>query len=130
MKVSIIGATGYAGAELLRLLAGHPEAEIIHITSESYTDRKIAEVYPHFSGLLDHSLESAEDIEGIGADSDFLFIALPAGHAMEIGRKLRHQPVRIIDLGADYRFHDTAVYEAWYKVKHTDPEAGPTAACE
>lgn len=123
MNVSIIGATGYAGAELLRLLAGHPEAEIIHITSESYTDRKIAEVYPHFSGLLDHSLESTEDIEGIGADSDFLFIALPAGHAMEIGRKLRHQPVRIIDLGADYRFHDTAVYEAWYKVKHTDPQA-------
>lgn len=123
MKVSVIGATGYAGAELLRLLAGHREAEIVHLTSESYTDRRLSEVYPHFAGILDHRLESMEKIEDIGADSDFIFLCLPAGHAMEIGRKLRHQPVRLIDLGADYRFHDTAVYEAWYKVKHTDPEA-------
>ena len=123
MKVSIIGATGYTGAELVRLIAGHPEAEIVHITSESYTDQRISEVYPHLAGLCEKRLESLEELEYIGADSDFIFIALPAGHAMEIGRKLADQPVRIIDLGADYRFRDTAVYEAWYKVKHTHTEA-------
>ena len=123
MRVSIIGATGYAGAELLRLLSGHPKTEIVHITSESYTDRRISEVYPHLTGLCDHTLESLENLAGIGADSDFIFIGLPAGYAMEIGRKLSHQPVRIIDLGADYRFRNSAIYEKWYKVKHTHPEA-------
>ena len=123
MRVSIIGATGYAGAELLRLLLNHPEAEIVHITSESSAGKPISEVYPHLSGIFDQPLESMEDIERIGADSDFLFIGLPAGHAMEIGRAVEKLPVRIIDLGADYRFHDTAVYEAWYKVEHTHKTA-------
>jgi len=123
MKVSIIGATGYAGAELLRLLAGHPEAEVVHLTSESYTGKPVSEVYPHLAALYDQRLESLDNIEAIGADSDFIFIGLPAGHAMEIGRKLSGKPVRIIDLGADYRFRDTAVYETWYKVRHTHPDA-------
>ncbi len=123
MKVSIIGATGYAGAELLRLLAGHPEAEVTHLTSESYTGKSVSEVYPHLAGLYDQRLESLDNLDRIGEDSDFIFIGLPAGHAMEIGRKLAGRPVRIIDLGADYRFRDTATYEAWYKVRHTHPEA-------
>ena len=124
VKVSIIGATGYAGAELLRLLLRHPKAEIVHITSESSAGKPISEVYPHLSGIFDQPLESMEGIEKIGADSDFLFIGLPAGHAMEIGRALEKLPVRIIDLGADYRFHDTTIYEAWYKVEHTHKDAG------
>ena len=68
-------------------------------------------------------LESMQDIEAIGRDSDFVFIGLPHGHAMAVGKALEHLPVRIIDLGADYRFSDTAVYEAWYHVKHTHPDA-------
>lgn len=123
MQVSIIGATGYAGAELVRLLVGHPQADIVHITSESHADRRISEVYPHLAGLCDLTLDSLEALDVIGADSDFVFIGLPAGHAMDIGRKFAHQPVRIIDLGADYRFSDTSVYEAWYNVKHTHAEA-------
>lgn len=119
MKVSVIGATGYAGAELLRLLAGHPGVDVVHMTSESYAGKKIDEVYPHLAGFYDARLEDIGDIEKIGADSDFIFIGLPAGHAMKIGKKLESLPVRIIDLGADYRFSDTSVYEAWYKVKHT-----------
>ena len=68
-------------------------------------------------------LESMKEIGRIGADSDFVFIGLPHGHAMEVGRALAGMPVRIIDLGADYRFTDTSVYEAWYHVPHTHPEA-------
>ncbi|MBQ9365987.1 MAG: N-acetyl-gamma-glutamyl-phosphate reductase [Schwartzia sp.] len=123
MKVSVIGATGYAGAELLRLIYNHPKADLVHITSESHTDEIISALYPHLCGICDKKLESIEDIEKIGADSDFLFIGLPAGHAMEIGRKLDGLPVRIIDLGADYRFDDTDIYEKWYKVRHTHKEA-------
>ena len=123
MKVSVIGATGYAGAELLRLLYQHPQAEVVHITSESHTGEKIAALYPHLRGLYDMELESMKDIERIGKDSDFVFIGLPHGHAMEVGRALAGMPVRIIDLGADYRFSDTDVYEAWYHVPHTHQEA-------
>lgn len=119
MKVSIIGATGYAGAELLRILHEHPEAEVVHITSESHTGEKISDMYPHLRNLCDMELESMKDIERIGGESDFVFIGLPHGHAMEVGRALENLPTRIIDLGADYRFSDVSIYEAWYHVPHT-----------
>jgi len=123
MKVSVIGATGYAGAELLRILYQHPQAEVVHVTSESHTGERISELYPHLRGLYDMELESMKDISRIGEDSDFVFIGLPHGHAMEVGKALEKFPVRIIDLGADYRFSNTAVYEEWYHVPHTHPEA-------
>lgn len=123
MKVSIIGATGYAGAELLRILYNHPEAEVVHITSESHTGEEISSLYPHLRGRCDMVLESMADIENIGRDSDFVFIALPHGHAMKVGKALESLPTRIIDLGADYRFDDTEVYEAWYHVEHTHRDA-------
>ena len=123
VKVSIIGATGYAGAQLLSILVRHPQAQITHITSESHTGKKISELYPHLRDVCDMTLESLADIEQIGADSDFVFIALPHGHAMDVGKKLDALPVRIIDLGADYRFNDTTVYEAWYHVAHIHPNA-------
>lgn len=123
MKVSVIGATGYAGAELLRILYQHPQAEVVHVTSESHTGERISALYPHLRGLYDLGLESMKDISRIGEDSDFVFIGLPHGHAMEVGKALEKFPVRIIDLGADYRFSNTAVYEEWYHVPHTHPEA-------
>ena len=123
MKVSVLGATGYAGAELLRILYNHPQAEVVHITSESHTGENISDLYPHLRGIYDMKLESMQDIEAIGDDSDFVFIGLPHGHAMEVGKKLADKPVRIIDLGADYRFADTSIYEAWYHVPHTHQDA-------
>ena len=122
-RVSIIGATGYAGAELLSILTRHPQAELAHITSESHTGKKIWELYPHLRGICDLTLESLADIEKIGKDSEFIFIALPHGHAMDVGLKLEKLPVRIIDLGADYRFADTAIYETWYGVQHKHKDA-------
>ncbi len=123
LKVSIIGATGYAGAELLSILYRHPQVEITHITSESHTGKKFSEIYPHLNGIYNQTLESLNDIEKIGGDSDFIFIALPHGHAMDVGKKLESLPVRIIDLGADYRFSDTSIYESWYNVPHTHKNA-------
>lgn len=123
MKASVIGATGYAGVELLRLLDGHPEAEIAVITSESSTGTAIAAMYPHLSGRIEKNLASMKDIEAIAAESDVIFIALPHGHAMKIGKELRGGKTKIIDLGGDYRFRDYKVFEAWYNMKHEDPEA-------
>ena len=122
-KVSVIGATGYAGAELLRILYNHPEAQVVHITSESHAGERISDIYPHLRGIYDKELISMKEMDKIGKDSDFVFIGLPHGHAMKVGRALENMPTRIIDLGADYRFDNTDVYEAWYKVEHTHKDA-------
>ena len=119
MRISVIGATGYTGAELLRILAGHPEAEIVHITSESSTGSRIADLYPHLSGIYKQELESMQQLDDIIADSELLFIGLPHGHAFNICPAL-NSATRAIDLGADYRFKNPAVYEKWYKLKHAD----------
>ena len=121
MKVSIVGATGYAGEELIRLLHRHPQVEMIHMTSERHADSKISDCYPHLKNIYKNTLKSIEDIRVLGADSDILFIALPHGHAMKIAKALEGMPVRIIDLGADYRFVNTSTYEEWYHVQHIDP---------
>jgi N-acetyl-gamma-glutamyl-phosphate reductase len=123
VKVSIIGATGYTGAELLRILAGHPEAEIMHITSESQTGTPIAKVYPHLTGIYDKTLASMSDLPAIAGESDVVFIGLPHGHAMAAGKTILAQGARMIDLGSDYRFKDHQVYEKWYKLPHTHQEA-------
>lgn len=123
MKIGIIGATGYTGEELLRLLSSHPEAEVLYITSESQTGAPINEIYPHFNQFYDKKLASMADMDTIAAECDVVFIALPHGHAMEAGKKLSATGVKLIDLGADYRFKDTNVYEKWYKVPHTHKDA-------
>ena len=123
MKVSILGATGYAGEELLRLLAGHPQAEITHITSESQTGTEIVTIYPHLGKYYGQKLESMASVEAIAKDSDVVFVALPHGHAQKIGKVITQMGAKMIDLGADYRFKDIAVYEKWYKVKHEHAEA-------
>ncbi|MBC8015800.1 MAG: N-acetyl-gamma-glutamyl-phosphate reductase, partial [Sporomusaceae bacterium] len=109
--------------ELLGILINHPEVEIEHITSESQTGVSIADSYPHLRGFYDKKLSSMKDISQF-ADSQAVFIALPHGHAMGIGKQLADQGIKVIDLGADYRFRDEAVYEQWYKVPHTHVQSG------
>ena len=123
MRVSIIGATGYVGAELLRILSAHPQAEIVHITSESHAGEDLAAIYPHLRGHSPLRLESMGAVADIAADSEVLFVALPHGHAMKLGKAVAHLPLRIIDLGADYRFADPAVYAQWYGLPHEHGDA-------
>ncbi len=123
IKVSVIGATGYAGAELLRLLRQHKNVEIAYITSESQTGSNIENIYPHLAKFYKMELTGLSEIETICANSDILFVALPHGHAMKICQVAAKHPVRVVDLGADYRFEDTSIYEQWYKVEHTDKQA-------
>ncbi|MBP2655372.1 MAG: N-acetyl-gamma-glutamyl-phosphate reductase [Firmicutes bacterium] len=123
MKVSIIGATGYTGEELLRILAAHPAVEIAYITSESQNGENINRVYPHLSHLYDKKLVSMNKLEIIAEESDIVFLGLPHGHAMAAGKRLLAGGTKVIDLGADYRFRDIAVYQKWYKVEHTHVDA-------
>lgn len=122
-KVSIIGATGYAGAELVKLLLHHPYVTLTHVTSERHAGKALSDIYPHLLGLTKLTLESLADLPSIAQDSDFIFVALPHGHAMKVGQFLENTSVRLIDLGADYRFKDTSIYENWYHVPHTHPQA-------
>lgn len=123
LKTSIIGATGYTGAELLRLLSVHQEAEIVALTSESQTGAVISDIYPHLTNHYANKLVSMAAIKDIASQSDVVFIALPHGHAMEIGKTIAAQGAKVIDLGADYRFRDSAIYEKWYKLPHIHKEA-------
>ncbi|NLL52120.1 MAG: N-acetyl-gamma-glutamyl-phosphate reductase [Peptococcaceae bacterium] len=115
MKVGILGATGYTGQELLRLLNNHPEAEIVYLGSSSSAGKDIAVVYPHLSGC-DYILED-ECIPQL----DVLFVALPHGIAAGRIEPLLNRGIKVIDLGADFRLKDSLEYEKWYKVKHANP---------
>lgn len=126
VKVSILGATGYTGVELVRILKSHPKVEIISLTSQSYTGKHFYEVYPHFYGLLDSICED-EKIEEIIEASHCIFTALPHGHAMNIAKEIFKKGKVLIDLGADFRIKDYRIYEEWYKVEHTARDLLPSA---
>ncbi|MDA3939532.1 MAG: N-acetyl-gamma-glutamyl-phosphate reductase [Spirochaetia bacterium] len=120
INAGIIGATGYAGQELIRLLYTHPDVNIVYLSSHSYAGKKLSEVYPNFTGLLDMELVSM-DAKKMADDCDVIFFALPHGlTADQISEDILNK-VKIIDLGADFRLKDKEVYENWYKVEHSRP---------
>lgn len=119
-RVSIAGATGYTGIELLRLLVRHPSVRIVSLTAESHVGKNIAEVAPSLAGYLDHTLVPLDG--SIGEDCDILFLALPHTASMAHVPELLQSGCRIVDLSADYRLHDSQVYNEWYKTPHQNPE--------
>ncbi len=121
IKAGIIGATGYVGSELVRLLRNHKDVAIKYITSHSYVGQKYDSIYENYRDVFDMEC-SEQDIEKIAEDVDVLFIALPHGIASgEINEDILKK-TKVIDIGADYRLKDQAVYEEWYKTKHMSPE--------
>ncbi|MBE0447811.1 MAG: N-acetyl-gamma-glutamyl-phosphate reductase [Actinobacteria bacterium] len=121
LKVGIIGASGYTGAELIRLAAGHPEIEIGYVTANQYQGARVDELYPHLTGISD-LVYDAYDLEVAGSKADVFFLALPHGKAMEVAPGLLDAGHKVIDLSGDFRLDDAGVYEAWYKREHTNPE--------
>lgn len=121
IKVGVIGATGYAGAELVRLLSSHPGVELAALTTQSYTDKPFWEVYPHLYKYVDLMCEGL-DLPELVDKCDVVFTALPHGHAMPVALEVVRQGKKLIDLGADFRFYNNDTYEAWYKVEHTARE--------
>lgn len=126
VKVGVVGATGYAGVELVRLLSRHPEVELSVLTSQSYAGKQIWEVFPHLYGIVDKQLENF-DLAKLLERCDVIFTALPHGHAMPIGEAVSKQGKRLIDLGADFRLKDVAIYQTWYKTEHTAKGLVPEA---
>lgn len=120
VKVGIIGATGYTGAELVRILTRHPGVELSVLTSRSYEGQKLSGVFPHLTGFSDHVLVAFEK-DRMVADCDVIFTALPHGHAVPVAEAVMAAGKRLIDLGADFRFRDVSVYEQWYGIEHGAP---------
>lgn len=114
IRVSVIGATGYAGQELVKIICQHPQVELRKLVTNSYKGLNIDEIYPYLTGFC-NILCSELDIEAISAESDAVFIALPHGHSTAIVPKLLARGIKVIDLGADFRLKDKGVYEEWYQ---------------
>tara|TARA_A100000171_G_scaffold52440_1_gene70798 strand:- start:698 stop:1789 length:1092 start_codon:yes stop_codon:yes gene_type:complete len=120
IKVGIVGGTGYTGVELLRLLSCHPNAELVAITSRKEEGMPVAQMYPNLRGHVDLSFTTPET--AALEQCDIVFFATPHGVAMEQAKSLLDHGVRIIDLAADFRLQDTAVFEQWYNLPHACPE--------
>jgi N-acetyl-gamma-glutamyl-phosphate reductase len=119
-RVSILGASGYTGSELARILINHPNVSIAHITSESHTEKLFSDLHPQFIGRLDTHLVSSESVRP--EDQELLFLALPHGVSMEFVKQWSGKGVKIVDLSGDFRLSNASVYEAWYSKMHTYPE--------
>ncbi|MBK9144644.1 MAG: N-acetyl-gamma-glutamyl-phosphate reductase [Candidatus Melainabacteria bacterium] len=123
IKVGIVGATGYTGQELVRLLLPHPDARIECLTSNSYKGKKFSSVFPAFDRLVDLELMSTDDLDEILERCDFVFFALPHGIAAELLKTRPLAEARIVDLGADFRLRNARDYQSWYQLEHPWPEA-------
>ena len=120
IKVGIIGGTGYTGVELLRLLATHPQARLALITSRGEVGKPVAELFPSLRGHVDLAFSDL-DTKALGA-CDVVFSATPNGVAMQHARAILEGGARLIDLAADFRLRDTALWEKWYGMPHACPE--------
>lgn len=126
IKAGIVGAAGFAGAELTRLLLGHPSFELCAITSDALAGRALAEVYPAFAGASD--LVFSKHDKSVLADLDVAFLAVPHTASLAMTPELIAAGTTVIDLSADYRLKDPAIYEKWYKVVHTSTDLLAKAA--
>ena len=120
-KVGIIGATGYAGSELVRILLGHKDVEIKWYGSRSYIDKKYASIYQNFFQLVDATCMD-DNMEALADQVDVIFTATPQGLCASLVNEEILSKVKIIDLSADFRIKDVKVYEEWYKLEHKSPQ--------
>ena len=120
IRAGIIGASGYGGGELIRLLAGHAEVELAYVCSETYKGRDIGEALPNMRGLLKLTCESYDQTSA-ASRCDVVFMAQQNGWAMKQAGKLLDAGVKVIDLSADFRLRTPGIYEEWYKLPHESP---------
>jgi N-acetyl-gamma-glutamyl-phosphate reductase len=120
IKIGIVGGTGYTGVELLRILATHPEADIVAITSRKEAGMPVSTMYPSLRGRVDLHFTTPE--ESNLSNCDVVFFATPHGVAMAQAPELLEAGVKIIDLAADFRLQDTTVFEKWYGMSHSCTE--------
>ena len=120
IKIAIIGATGYTGSELVRILSLHKQVNIVLITSETHQGKLFSDIHAQFRGICDEKLHTAKDIDQ--HQPDLVFLALPHGVSMEYVRKWKDKPFKIIDLSGDFRLSGPEIYTHWYQKEHSYPE--------
>lgn len=121
IKAGIIGATGYAGNELVRLLLGHKEAQIVWYGSRSYIGEDYSKVYRNMFRLVDAKCMD-DNMEALAEEADVIFTATPQGYCASVLNENILSKAKVIDLSADYRIKDVKTYEEWYKIEHKSPE--------
>ena len=121
IRVAVAGASGYMGAELLRLLHVHPQVTIVGVTSDRLAGERLDAAYPHFRGLSDLTFHEL-DAPWLASVADVVFLALPHLESQKAVPVLRAGGAKVIDLSADYRLHDAKDYVEWYKSPHLDPD--------
>jgi N-acetyl-gamma-glutamyl-phosphate reductase len=123
IKIGVIGAGGYAGITLVQILLRHPEAKIVWAMSEdAHKGKKLSELFPHLAGEIDLTVQTLAELDKVLGKADLVFLALPHGIALNYVPKILEAGKKVVDLGADYRFNDEAVFKKWYKVGHKAKE--------
>lgn len=120
-KVAVVGATGYTGQELIRILLQHPNVKVQTAVSSSSSGKTFASVYPGMSKMADFTC-SADNIETISTDVDLIFLALPHGHAAKMVNQGVLDKCAVVDLGADFRLKNAGDYDEWYEFTHPNPQ--------
>ena len=121
MRVGVVGASGYAGSEVLRLARGHPRAEVVIATGESSAGRRVGDHVPALAAVAG-GMTFAPTVDALDADLEIAFVALPHGQSQRIVPDLLERGVRVLDLGADFRLRDPEIYEHWYGHPHERPD--------
>ena len=121
IKAGIIGATGYAGAEIVRLLMGHPEVEIKWYGSRSYIDQRYADIYRNMFQIVEDVCKD-DNLDKLAEEVDVIFTATPQGFCASVINEEILSKVKVIDLSADFRIKDVKTYEKWYGIEHKSPE--------
>ncbi|MEM1425468.1 MAG: N-acetyl-gamma-glutamyl-phosphate reductase [Cyanobacteria bacterium P01_H01_bin.130] len=119
ISVGIVGASGYGGVQLVRLLMDHPKVELTYLGGNSSAGKDYDEIYPHLTGSVDLKVE-AVDVEVIAQRCEVVFLGLPNGIACDLAPQLISKGCKVLDLSADYRFRDLKTYEAWYSKSRED----------
>ncbi len=119
INVAIVGATGYTGVELIRILNNHPDVNIVALTSETHAGKPFSDIYPQYFGLVDTEIQKIEDLNKYTID--LVFLALPHGVSMKFVHDYGYKKYKIIDLSGDFRFNSASVYKKWYNKNHLTP---------
>ncbi|MEM7725993.1 MAG: N-acetyl-gamma-glutamyl-phosphate reductase [Cyanobacteria bacterium P01_A01_bin.45] len=126
VPVGIIGASGYGGVQLVRLLSEHPQVEIVYLGGESSAGKSFGDIYPHLAHVINLSVE-APDIDNIARQCEVVFLSLPNGLACQMAPQLLEKGCKVLDLSADYRFSDLSTYTRWYAKERSDSVTAATA---
>ncbi|MDE5096183.1 MAG: N-acetyl-gamma-glutamyl-phosphate reductase, partial [Trichodesmium sp. St11_bin5] len=126
VPIGIVGASGYGGVQLVKLLQNHPKVEVVYLGGDSSAGKPFSSIYPHLEHSVDLKIESIE-LDKIANKSQIVFLSLPNGLAWKMAPNLLEKGCKVLDLSADYRFSNLETYQSWYGGERTDQKIAATA---